>query len=97
MASVEVTLTMMVTLEMPDDVAGQVTRKDLVEMASAACCNQTDGIQLVVEHVAQEKDGQPVFADVFLECDPGLYPKLQFWDNSFTRAEAEPRFPAITQ
>jgi hypothetical protein len=85
-----VSLSLLVTLDVPKELAGKVTREDLVNMAHASCsvCTSGLGIQVTVENVGQEeKDGQPVFADVLVERDICRDPEIEFEEDGFTLAE----------
>ena len=90
MPTAVVTVSMMVSLDVPEDYAAEITRADLVEMAVAAC-ESKDGIQVSVNHVCQEKDGEPVFADVFCEDNTRPDPEIEFVSSEFKTAIAERR------
>ena len=93
MATATVTLSVMVTLDVPDELAGKVTRDDLISMArgsipdSLSCPGPPSGIQVLVDNVCQEKDGRPVFAEVFVEHDICGEGEIEFEDDGFTIAE----------
>ena len=95
MAEVTVKLSVYVTLDVPEELAGKVTREDLVSMARDACPDSMTtpgaptGIQVCVEEVAQEDGGMPVFAGVFVEHDICEDAEIEFDDEGFTRAEGE--------
>ena len=88
-----VTLSVTVMLDVPDELAGKVTRDDLISMArecipdSMTCPGPPTGTQVTVEDVGQEKDGQPVFAGVFVEHDFCGEGEIEFEDEGFTVAE----------
>lgn len=93
MAAATVTLSVMVTLDVPDELAGKVTRDDLISMAretipdSLTTPGPPSGIQVLVDNVGQEKDGRPVFAEVFVEHDICGEGEIEFEDDGFTIAE----------
>jgi len=96
MPKATVTLPVLVTIDVPAEYAAKVTREDLVCMARAACPDSMtvpphgppNGTQVEVEGVAQEEEGLPVFADLFVEHDITSSPVIEFADN-FERAESE--------
>jgi hypothetical protein len=85
-----VTVSMMVALDVPEEYAAEITRADLVAMAVAAC-ETKDGIQVSVNNVCQEKDGEPVFADLFFEDNTRPDPEIEFESDEFKTAIAERR------
>lgn len=91
-------LKVLVTLDVPEEFAGKVSREDLVEMARSAVPDSSvtpsglpNGVQVTVRSRAQEdKDGEPVFADVDnVEHDICDDPDIEFVDEGFTKAEEE--------
>ncbi len=93
MPTVSVTLTVLVQLDVPKELAGKVTREDLIEMARGRCPDSSvhpgppNGTQVTVEGVAQEEAGQPVFADVYVEHDLCEETEIVFEDEGFTVAD----------
>ncbi len=99
---VTINLRVMVTLDVPEEYAGNVTRDDLIDMARGcipdslvhpdpktglgAPCN---GTQMIIKGCGQEQDGHPVFADVNIEHDICDEPDIEFCDEGFIKAEAE--------
>jgi hypothetical protein len=99
MAKCTVTISVMVSVEVPDEFAAKVTRSDLAQMARAACPDSLtlpphgppNGTQVLVDDVAQEDErGHPIFADLFVEHDICNEPEFEFEDD-FATAESEPR------
>ncbi len=78
---------------MPEELAGKVTREDLIEMARGCCPDSMtqpgppNGIQVVANGVGQEEAGQPVIADAFVEHDICSEPEIEFEDDGFAVAE----------
>lgn len=83
MPKVTLTVPVLVTLTIPEEYAGKVSREDILEMAKSAIPDSSvhpdpangmggclNGVQLVVEGCCQEdEEKEPVFADVYLEHD----------------------------
>lgn len=96
MAEAIVTIPVMVTVTVPDEFAGKVTREDLVQMARAACPESSvtpgppNGTQVELDGVAQEDgEGEPIFADLHVEHDVDSDTcDIEFVDD-FAKAEAE--------
>ena len=97
-----ITLRVIVALEIAQELAAEVTRDDLVSMARGAIPSSMttpdpttgrggplDGVQVEVEGVCQEEDGEPVFADVTIEHDICTEPEIEFETDGFTKAELE--------
>lgn len=86
---------MLVTLDVPNPYAAKVTMDDLVDMARAGCPDSSvnpgppDGTQVTVDADCQEEDGEPVFADVFVEHDITSDPEVEFADSGFKLADPD--------
>ena len=97
MPKATVTLPVLVTVDVPEEFSQGVTREDLVNMARAACPDSLtvpphgppNGTQVTVDGVAQEQNGEPVFADLHVEHDITADPEIDFEDEGFIRAESE--------
>ena len=88
-----ITLQVMVTLDVPEKYAAQVTRDDLIGMARNACPDSMthpgppSGVQIEVDEVSvEDADGEPVFADSYVEHDICDDPDIEFDDDGFTKA-----------
>ncbi len=96
MPEVIVTLQVLVTVNVPEELAAKVTREDLIEMARSACPDSMtrpgppEATQVVINGVAQTgKDERPVFAELFVEHDITSEPDFEFQDDAFDRAIEE--------
>jgi hypothetical protein len=103
MPKATVTLSLLVTLDVPDEYVAKVTREDLIEMARSAVPDSmalpdpasghggaADGTQTIVEGVAQEDaQRQPIFAEVFIEHDICADVEIDFDEDGFEKAELE--------
>ena len=93
MAKATVKLTVLVTLDVPGELAGRITREDLVGMARGCCPDSMTrpgaptGIQVSVDGFCQEEGGQPVIADAFVEHDICSECDIEFEEEGFAAAE----------
>jgi hypothetical protein len=99
MAKCTVTISVMVTVDVPEEFAAQVTCEDLAQMARAACPDSMtvpphgppNGTQVLVSDCAQEDEqGEPIFADLYVAHDTINDPEFEFEDD-FATAEKELR------
>ena len=87
-------ITVFVTLDVPEEFRGAITKDDLRNMAKGAVPESPiigtregviNGIQVEVDGVCQELEGQPVMADVFIETDMANDDaEVEFEDEDFT-------------
>lgn len=98
MPKVTVTLPVLVTLDVPEEQAKQMTREDIISAARNAVPDHSqhpnplpNGVQVEVDEVCQEDaEGMPIFADVYhVEHDIIQDPDIQFDDVGFETAEKE--------
>lgn len=98
MPKVTVTLSIMVTLDVPEEQAKKMTRDDIISAARNAIPDHSqhpnplpNGVQVEVDEVCQEDaEGNPIFADVdFVEHDIIQDPEIEFIDDGFETAEKE--------
>ena len=96
MPQVTVTLSIDVTLDIPEKYAKRVSEEDIIEMARSAIPdssvtpnNMPNGVQVTLDSSCQEEDGEPVFADVYhVEHDTFNDPLIEFLEEGFTKADA---------
>lgn len=83
MPSVTLTVPVLVTLTIPEEYAGKVSREDILEMARSAIPDSSvhpdpenglggcpNGVQITLDSTCQEDEQkEPIFADVNLEHD----------------------------
>lgn len=105
MPKVTVTIPVLVTLDVPEEYAGQVTQDDIQEMAQNAIPDSMEhpdpetglggcrnGVQVVVDGVCKFNDPErkdPAFADVFIEHDCTADLDYEFEDPGFTNADPD--------
>ena len=86
MPKISVELRVIVTLDIEEDIAKLVTNDDVIEMATSALGN-IDGVQLIVDEVAQMTDlGDkkfPEMVDCYHEVDDMHDPEITDVDDGF--------------
>lgn len=96
MPKATMTLTVLVTLDVPAEQAAKVSKDDLIYMARCALPDSgthprsaPDGVQVTIDDCCQEDaKGEPIFADVWhVEHDQMTDVDVDLEDEGFTRAE----------